>query len=428
MVLWTSLTVIPASLAIGVFAGRSRASGWGPSIFAIALMIVILVPTLYRNYRKQVARWQTFRIAISHDTVTRSQEGHKEVTVSASSISRIVKVPGRGLLIYAGRSQPEISIPDTLDGFESCCALMQQFRPIEARPRGLFRPAFTIPIALLFVAVYSAFLRSTDLPLVALLGVLILAVTALGFWRIRSSPEIDERTKRIAWLFLFLMLQVGVRVWSVWNVNHQVEHSIRHDHLLSLLVKARPDLRERLMKALVAATWNKAESRNGSYVSPAAAILGDVLPQYLPLCPDDAIRRYATETVNLLEKLEADPSEICYDWLKPRGLVVPMRRVVGEHGLDALYEAMAGVVESALESPQAAPNRSDAEALNRRIMDRLRNDASLGPLEFRSPEVPGFDKKRYCRTVEIVFRSFLDMPEKESSLVLRYALSTPVTK
>jgi len=46
----------------------------------------------------------------------------------------------------------------------------------------------------------------------------------------------------------------------------------------------------------------------------------------------------------------------------------------------------------------------------------------------RSPDAPEFDKKRYCRTVEMVFRSFLDMPDRESSLVLRYAFSTPVTK
>jgi hypothetical protein len=115
-----------------------------------------------------------------------------------------------------------------------------------------------------------------------------------------------------------------------------------------------------------------------------------VFSGYLPICSDEAINRYAKETVAVLEKLEADPSDICYDWLKPHGAVVPISNILGNDGPDPLMEAMSDVVESALTTPQAPPDAGEAESLRVRAMERLTTDASLGPLELRAPETPGF--------------------------------------
>lgn len=423
MILWTAIALVPATIVVAFLPGRTNATGWASTIVVGAITTVVIAITMYWSWKKQDARWRTFRVAISGDELTRTQEGFDDVRVGASAISRMVRIPGRGLMIYTGRAQPAIVVPDTLERFEDFCALAQRFRPIEVKARSLFRPWLAIPAGLAFLALYTAFERAADPRLRVGLGALIVCLFGIGAWRWYGSSEIDQRTKRrFVWAIIVIIAPLGIRMWSVWTAPRRMEQEISNDRLLSLLVRARPEIHDRLVEEMVVAEKNRADARGGAYVNPGSAILLEVFQDYLPICSDEAVIRYAKETVAVLEKLEADPSDICYDWLKPHGVHVPISNVIGNDGMDPLMGAMTGVVESALTTPQAPPDAGEAESLRARAMERLTTDASLGPLELRAPETPGFDKKKWCHTAESVFKLILDLPERESSMVLRHIL------
>ena len=423
MILWTTIALMPATIVVGLLPGRRNATGWTSTIVAGAITTTVIAISMYWSWKKQVARWRTFRVAISSDQITRTQEGFDEVRVGASAISRMVRIPGRGLMIYTGRAQAAIVVPDTLERFDEFCALAQKFRPIEARARSLFPRWVAIPAGLAVLGLYTAFERASDPRLKVGLGALIICLFGIGAWRWYGSSEIDQRTKkRFAWVIIVVLAPMGIRMWSAWTAPRRMEQEISSNRLLSLLVKARPELHDRLVDAMVVAERNKKDSRGGAYVNPGGAIVQEVFPNYLSTCSDEAIVRYAKEMVAVLEKLEADPSDICYDWLKPHGAVVPISNVLGSNGMNPLMDAMTGVVESALTTPQAPPDADAAESLRVRAMERLTTDASLGPLELREPETPGFDRKKWCHSAETVFKLILDLPEKDSSVVLRHIL------
>src|SRR6266478_3163220 len=182
--LWTMSVILPASIALGRLTNRRNPIDWGTTIFSTVLVIGIVALTMYFSFRKQVARWRTFRVVISNDEIVRTQEGHEDVRVAAGSISRMVRIPGRGLLIYTGHSHPAITIPDTLERFEDCCTLAQRLRPIEARTRSFLRPWLTIPAALALMYVYSEFERSANLRVVLGLGAILAGTMAFGAWRL----------------------------------------------------------------------------------------------------------------------------------------------------------------------------------------------------------------------------------------------------
>src|SRR5262245_26482980 len=137
-ILWTAGAVTLAAIALPYLIERRTPTELGPTIFTWVFMIVVVAITLYLSYNKQVARWRTFRITVSRDQVIRTQNGFDDVIVAASAITRIVRTPGRGLLIYTGHARPAIIIPDTLEKFDDCCTLLQHFRPIDARTRSAF--------------------------------------------------------------------------------------------------------------------------------------------------------------------------------------------------------------------------------------------------------------------------------------------------
>ncbi len=419
-ILWTAGAITLASIALATLTGRRAPTELGSTIFAGAFVTVVVAITLYLSYKKQVARWRTFRVAVSKDQVIRTQDGFDDVIAAASAITRIVRIPGRGLLIYTGHAQPAIIIPDTLEEFDGCCTLIQRFSPIDVRTRSAFPRWLTIPAALAFMGVYVAFERSPDLRVMSGLGALIACVMVFGAWRLYGSPDVDKKgKKRLAWVLLLAIVPVGMRIWSTWNAPRRMDQEIRDDRLLSLLDKARPDLHERLRDAMLAAEKNRIDAHGGAYVNPAVSVIWEILPQYLPICSDEAIIRYAKETVTVLEKLEADPSDICYQWLRPHGVHVDLLGVLGKDGLNPLTDSMVGVMESALTAPQAPPDAMEAETLRAQ---------ALGQNELHPPEAPGTDKKAWCHTVENTFRAVLNLPQKQSSLVLRYMFSKATKK
>ena len=234
--------------------------------------------------------------------------------------------------------------------------------------------------------------------------------------------------KRLAWVLLLAIVPVGMRIWSTWNAPRRMDQEIRDDRLLSLLDKARPDLHERLRDAMLAAEKNRIDAHGGAYVNPAVSVIWEIIPQYLPICSDEAIIRYTKETVTVLEKLEADPSDICDQWLRPHGVHVDLLGVLGKDGLNPLTDAMVGVMESALTAPQATPDAMEAETLHAQALENMTKEERLGQHELHPPEAPGTDKKAWCHTVEKTFRAVLNLPQKQSSLVLRYMFSKATKK
>jgi hypothetical protein len=273
------------------------------------------------------------------------------------------------------------------------------------------------------MCVYYGFERSTDSRVIVGLGVVFAAVVGLSVWRLHGSSDFDRRTRnRVALALVFVIVTIGTRLWSTLNAPRRVEREIQGDRLLSLLVKARPELHDRLVDAMVLTERNSAGSRSSGYVNPAAGILAEVLPQYLPVCSDEAIIKYTKETVTVLERLEADPSDICYEWTHSHGVHVDVSRVLGKDGMDPLLEAATRAVESALTTPQAAPDAAEAETLRTQAMAKVTPEEWDGPAELH-PLVPPTDKKVWCHKAITGYRAILSLPPEQSSLVLRHLYS-----
>src|SRR5262249_1056843 len=143
---------------------------WAPSLFAVLVVTAIIIPTFAWAYRRQMARERTLRIVVSKDQVKRVQQGHDDITIGAPAITRQLLIPGRGLLVYAGRSWPEMTIPETLEEFEDCCNLLRAFRPVEVRSRRALGLRLAIPVGIVLAMVELAFKRATDPRLVTVLG------------------------------------------------------------------------------------------------------------------------------------------------------------------------------------------------------------------------------------------------------------------
>ena len=217
----TTLTpLVVGIVAFATLAARSPSTGWGTTAVDTVIFLAVLLPVLYFSHKKQIARAATFRLTVSDREWSRTQDGHDDVRISTDAVRKVVRVPGRGLLVYADGPQAVLVIPETLERFDECCSLLGRAVPVEdQRKRPLPRELALVALIPLMIA-FWAFVRSTDPTTVLILGVLISAGLLTSLVMSRGNPELDRRTRRMWWPFLMAILWIFWRVWMISRGKH----------------------------------------------------------------------------------------------------------------------------------------------------------------------------------------------------------------
>jgi len=100
-----------------------------------------------RRPRNHAGSYHAFQLTITPTTVTRTQDGYTTVEVNGGDIRRIRVTPGRGLAIWTAASGPVLGIPQHLERFDECRALLSQWYPVEEASRQLLMRMFAVVTA-----------------------------------------------------------------------------------------------------------------------------------------------------------------------------------------------------------------------------------------------------------------------------------------
>ena len=154
------------AVAIGIYSGRRNSTSWVPTAVSGAFMSTLLVVVLLRAYRKQVRQWKSFRINLSGDSITRTQDGYPTVTLNANAVSRIRTTPGQGMSLWTSGGTPVLNIPETLDRYDECRAILAHWCRIEELDHKPLVMRFRWPLSLTLLAAffYLAFQGSSMTP------------------------------------------------------------------------------------------------------------------------------------------------------------------------------------------------------------------------------------------------------------------------
>ena len=207
----------------------------------------------------------------------------------------------------------------------------------------------------------------------------------------------------------------------------QVERSLQGLSFFSELRKADPATTE-----LIVDEVTKAMDRpggKGEIREKVSKIVADFFPRNVGRASDDSVIQFITLQSNLTHRLEKDSPEACYDMLYPQKARQPglLGRVVRGEEQAAILDAMAKVIGSAAQQPQAPADAQQGEALlagvMRPVVEQFGEDLKL--LDLNSLNVD--QKRTVCAINTTILRTALQLSPQESSLLLRHMIA-PATK
>jgi hypothetical protein len=209
----------------------------------------------------------------------------------------------------------------------------------------------------------------------------------------------------------------------LWTVQQEIEKSLSHISAYEVIAKydskAYEEIRQEILISL------RSRETHDEAIERARKRVADLVSGYIPRASDDAISRYVKAMVKEIEELAAKNPELCYQFLFPKkyGAVDVTEHLTPETQREDLA-ALADVIRTAAEQPQPLPDPAAAETLLKRTLSQFSQEHGEDTLLLKDPFAPGIDQRKACDLIAALYETILKLPEKESSLVLRYMLST----
>jgi len=209
----------------------------------------------------------------------------------------------------------------------------------------------------------------------------------------------------------------------LWTVQQEIEKSLSQISAYEVIAKydskAYEEIRQEILISL------RSRETHDEAIERTRKRVADLVSGYIPRASDDAISRYVKAMVKEIEELAAKNPELCYQFLFPRkyGAVDVTEHLTPETQREDLA-ALADVIRTAAEQPQPSPDSSVAETSLKKVLNQFAQVHGEDTLLLKDPFAPGIDKGKACGLIASLYEEVLKLPERESSLVLRYMLST----
>lgn len=176
----------------------------------IAVMAGVLGFSIFRSLKKQKALLQSYTLTITNTVIGREQLNTPTVTIPLDNIRSIEKKK-KGAFIVRGEQQHDvIYILRQIDNYEELEKELNRIKPISDGSAGPIWKKLRLLTPLLVIASMLCVYTINNKIVVAISGVLLIALLSWSFYEGQRSKNIDRKTKRNMWWSVLVLVSVIV--------------------------------------------------------------------------------------------------------------------------------------------------------------------------------------------------------------------------
>lgn len=198
-------------MAVGVFAivqvGRTN-EDWRQKVGFGVLMLILAIIALFRSLKRQAVLFESMVLTVDDSGITRTQQDTPTKTLAADEITRIERVATGAFVIKGKNPTDTIWMPAQVASPEQLTSELARFGSVVPTPAPAWYTAYLSMIGLLVLPLMYFFFSSANKLVTILCGTALLATLGASQWIIFRSKDIDNGTKRVAWILWLVMLWI----------------------------------------------------------------------------------------------------------------------------------------------------------------------------------------------------------------------------
>jgi len=198
--------VISGAFAIYYFNPNSQQSNLNGFLIMIPITFCALAFGVYRGLNRQKEIFNSYRLTLDHNGITRERKNTSTITIANSDLSAIIKNSNGSFIIKGNSTENIIGVPSQIEDYEKLEKLLFELKEISTKTSKpllqKFQGLLTIMTMALMVAVYT----SQDKIIVGVSGTVLLIILGYSIFYIQRSKHIDIKTKKgMRWLVIVIL-------------------------------------------------------------------------------------------------------------------------------------------------------------------------------------------------------------------------------
>lgn len=181
--------------------------------FAIPLVVLTVGYGLYRGTNRQKALFDSYTLTITNNLITREQLNTPTISIYFNDVKEIAKNKNGSFTIKGKDTADLIGIPAQIDNYPHLEDTLQQIQTIAVKEHVSFWQKYQGVVGLLTLGLMVCIYTVNNKIVVALTGTPLVALMVWSFVKIRSSKNVDDKTKKSAWWVLLVLASIiGVMI------------------------------------------------------------------------------------------------------------------------------------------------------------------------------------------------------------------------
>jgi len=199
-------------LAISHFNTSGQESDVNVYPFVIPLILGAIGFGIYRGINRQKEVFESYKLTIDNDSITREQYNMQTISISIADISEIRKNSNGSLIIKGKSSVDVIGVPTQIENFEKLEQLLSEIRNILDKDKEPFLQKhiglFSILLAVMTLGLMAVIYLCENKIISGICGTVLLIILAFSFIEIQKSKNIDNKTKKGSWWLVLVVVSI----------------------------------------------------------------------------------------------------------------------------------------------------------------------------------------------------------------------------
>lgn len=211
-----SLLAVIGGLAINHFNTNIQQSNVNVYPFILPIVLGAMTFGLYRGINRQKKIFDSYRLTINDNSITREQHNTPTITISNSEISKIIKNSNGSFTIKGNSMINVIGVPSQIEDYELLEKSLSEIREITIKDGKKYLQMLLSLGSMLVIGLMLAVYISKDKMVVGASGSILLIILGYSFFQLYRSKNVDNKTKRsIWWIILPTASIIGVMYFKL---------------------------------------------------------------------------------------------------------------------------------------------------------------------------------------------------------------------
>ncbi len=176
--------------------------------FVISIGLAALVFSIYKGINRQKLLFDSYKLSISDDGITREQSNTPTINIPYSDINSITKDDKGNFSIKGQTATDTIGVSYLIENHEQLEQKLSQIRPIETTSKPSFDQKYRMPFVFLTLACMATVYISANKILVGISGAVVSINLIWSFFQIQKNKNIDSKTKRGSYWTILVLFSI----------------------------------------------------------------------------------------------------------------------------------------------------------------------------------------------------------------------------